>query len=56
MTRIVALGLIAACVVLFVVSLRLPLDSRARFLANWWAVVSAYFALVAFCTGELIND
>jgi hypothetical protein len=47
--------LTAACIPLLAVSLYAEPESRARFLANWWAITLAYFGTVFMFTGELIR-
>jgi hypothetical protein len=47
--------LVGGCIPLLAVSLYAEPESRARFLANWWAITLAYFGTVFMFTGQLIR-
>lgn len=47
--------LITASVILLVVSLCSEPESRARFRANWWALVLVYFGLSFLLSGKLLD-
>lgn len=51
---IIGAAFTAGSVSLLGVSLRSIPESRARFLANWWALTFAWFGVVLMLSGEML--